>query len=357
MTRLATCLALLAVVGSVGVSAAAPPKVTLASRPAAVVVATPWQATLVVRGPGKPSLLARLGRTTRRFATRPAGARRFRARVVLPRAGRWALEARLDGRRIRLGSVRAVAPAPPELVLSTPISALVAADGSLLVVENGRGRIVRIDRATGVTRPLVSGLSGLFGIAQTGDGDLLVTSQSQLYRIDLPSGSRSTLATSGGEDFGPVVVAGDGTIYAAVAPGSVVRIPPGGGSPTTLASGLAAPHGLAVRADGGLLVADTGNNRLLLLDAAGTASQVAGGLGGPGPLALLGDGRVLVAQMEARALSSVDPSGAVSRIVPVPGNPLGLALSSDGAAYVTSTDGRVRVLRDGVLRVLRLRAP
>ena len=81
-----------------------PVEVALASKPT-LNAGKPWGLMLVVTQDGKriarkPVLQAQLGGTKRSFATVATGRKGFyRARVTLPRAGKWVLTAKL-GRRI-----------------------------------------------------------------------------------------------------------------------------------------------------------------------------------------------------------------------------------------------------------------
>jgi sugar lactone lactonase YvrE len=102
------------------------------------------------------------------------------------------------------------------------------------------------------------------------------------------------------------------------ATGTVWQLVAGGQSlvePKAIASGLAAPEGLAVTPDGYLLVVETGAGRLTAIDpATGTSRTVAEGL----------------------ALGHHPPVGA-----PLSGLPSGVAIGSSGTIYVSSDEDRV----------------
>ena len=347
-------LGLAAVVLVVAAAQAAPPAVRLVARPATVTVGQPWHATLETRAAGTPTLVARLGQSTRRFPARRTAPNRFRARVVLPAPGRWRLDVQLRSRRYPVGAVLAVRAQPEELLLRQPTSAALGPDGSLLVAEAGRGRVVRIDPATGRTRSMVTGLRSAYGVAVAPDGALLVTDGPELLRIDPTSGARARLAATGLVDFGPLVVRADGTAYAVVSPGSILRIAPGGGQ-ALLQVGLDAPHGLLLH-EGSLLLADTRNGRVVgfALDT-WSPSVLAAGLGAPGPLASQPNGRLLVADMSAGALLALEAAGPAVRIAGGLEVPVGM-VARDGLVYVVSTDGRVRVVRGAAVSTLRLHA-
>lgn len=79
----------------------------------------------------------------------------YRARLVFPRAGRWKLTARAGDSVSRLGSVR-VRPAPPvPLVFTEPTAIDLEPAGTLLLVENNPGRVLRVSPGTGKVTVLV----------------------------------------------------------------------------------------------------------------------------------------------------------------------------------------------------------
>jgi streptogramin lyase len=196
--RRAALLALV-LVAACGASAGDPVSVRLPGRPGAVVAGSAWPATLSVTpaAAGRPVLAARAGGTTCTFATTAAGRGRWRARVVLPTPGRWALSARLRGRSYPLGAV--VAPPPADLV--EPFS--VIGNGSEGFAGDGGPA-----RAALVSHP--------HGVAAERDGSLIVADSwnNRVRRIE-PGGTVATIP--GGEVLQPidVVVGPDGSLYVA----------------------------------------------------------------------------------------------------------------------------------------------
>ena len=140
---------------------ATPPSVTVAAKPPAT-ADRPWTATLVVRGASAVVLTARNGSTTLTARARRVRATRHSVRLTFPRAGPWTLVARAGGRTFRLGSVVVAA---AELQLRRVSTLAREADGSLLLVEQERRRVLRVDPTTGRTSVVVSGLSNPFGVA------------------------------------------------------------------------------------------------------------------------------------------------------------------------------------------------
>lgn len=205
-------------------------------------------------------------------------------------------------------------------LFNEPSGVLVAADGSVLVLDSNNGRIRRID-ANGVVSTLAGGGGGgtrfadgqgsaaAFneprGFAQDANGNLFVADyQNQLLRKVTPTGMVSTLAGSPGLQgsvdgsgnaarfSAPQAVAldGEGNIYVAdtgltkairkITPAGVVSTLFSGGTPG--GARLSEPRGLAVLADGRLLIADVQSHELLQLNSAGVLSTFAGTSGSPG---------------------------------------------------------------------------
>jgi hypothetical protein len=153
MVRLAAAVSALVVVAVA--SAAGPPAVSLTGKlPGSVTVGKAFTVRLAARGPGKPAVVAR-GPATRTFATRRTVAGRYSASVTLPAAGRWTLSARVGGKSYRLGAVTAkrAAPVVQPVIFSTPAQLAPLTDGSLVLAEGGKNRIVRIDAVTAAPRP------------------------------------------------------------------------------------------------------------------------------------------------------------------------------------------------------------
>src|SRR5262249_57239462 len=108
----------------------------------------------------------------------------YGAGLVSPAAGRWALTAVAGGRVSRLGSVQ-VRPAPAQPVpFIEPTSIELEPDGSLLLVENNPGRLLRVDPATGRVSVIAPALTRPYAVVRTPSGAILVTAGSQLLHPD-----------------------------------------------------------------------------------------------------------------------------------------------------------------------------
>jgi streptogramin lyase len=281
-------------------SAAGRVQVSLSGARAAPTVGRPWGATLKVRPSSFRGVVSITAAGPRRLvgrATRAKGA--YRVRLTFPSPGRWKLTARAGGSTSRLGSITVRRPAP--LIFTWPTSVDVQQDGSLLVVENGRGRVVTVHPARGGLRVRASGLAKAFAAAAAPSGSVYVSDGPSLMRID--GGARQTVATAR-EDIGPIGVAADGTVYYATGT-QLLRL--GGGLP--IATGLANPHGVAVAADGAVLVSDTANNRVLRVDPTGGGVSTLIRTGEPRGLDISTDGTIYLVEAGTRRVGRYNPAG------------------------------------------------
>jgi DNA-binding beta-propeller fold protein YncE len=153
--------------------------------------------------------------------------------------------------------------------------ALRPTDGALFVSSRGSGEIWRYDAATGaVVVPAVkTGLMAPNGIDFAATGALLYFADAKdansdsadaVKRLDVASGSVTTLGSTANAEFADVAVNGT-DVFAVDTDGSrIVRFPAAGGSgATVIGSGLLHPSDLAFRSTTRLLIADTGTDRVL----------------------------------------------------------------------------------------------
>jgi sugar lactone lactonase YvrE len=176
--------------------------------------------------------------------------------------------------------------------LVSPNDSVFAPDGTLYFSDyeafGGTGGVFAVDPVTGETLELASGLPFVQpdGIARGPDGDLFVTDLDAegggaLFRVDLPSGDVELVSSvaDGADLAGPVgvVVPPDGKPIVATFAKTIVRIDPGTGAQTLVASaadGLTAGAGLSRAADGTLFT--TGSSTVQSVDPrTGTVDLVA----------------------------------------------------------------------------------
>jgi serine/threonine-protein kinase len=306
---------------------------------------------LLVR-PASFSGIVRLAATgPRRLTARAHGGRGvYHARLVFPKPGSWRLTALAGGSRSRLGSVR-VLPRPP-LTLAEPTGVDVAQDGSLLVVEFGRSRLVRVRPATGRVTQIAT-FDKPWGVAQAPSGSIFVSDRGSLERIDGGNAPTTVAAVEPGIEIGPVAVAPGGDVYFSTA-SALYRLPQGQpGVPQRLApeTAFSSPHGVAIAADGAVLVADTNNNRILRVDPVGGGVTTLAELGQPRGIDVAPDSSVYVAGADEHRVVHLSADGnRLSVVGPRFRDPYALAVSADGTVYAIEPGPRGfirRIASDG----------
>jgi len=349
----AATLAVLAV--TCAASSAARVHVSLSARPPALVTGKAWTAKLAVRPKSFAGAVRVQATGPGRVTARATGAKgSYRARLVFPQAGRWTLSAHAGGSTSRLGAVTVRRRAEP-LVFASPTSVAIEPAGTLLVVENGRGRVLRIDPSTGAQTVVASGLSRPYDVTTTPGGDILLSTESTVIRL----GAGEVIA-SADRQIGRVVAAPNGDVYFTTAT-TAYRVPVGTHEPLPVADGLAAPHGLALTGDGALLIADTESDRILRVDpSTGAVTTLARLDGGPGDLVVAADGTLYVCAMTSRRVLHLTASGQrLGFVGPVFAIPYALAVDAGGVYLVEAeTSGHIKhVASDGSVTTLARGGP
>lgn len=183
------------------------------------------------------------------------------------------------------------------------------------------GTVQLVDRGTRKTVAMIHGLKAPVDAIPLDDGSVLIAEQ----------GTQSVVRASG-EKFAerelvasvaaPVqmMLGPDGQVYLTDYSGKLLRVSPGGGTPTVLAEGLDRPEGLARTPWGTFIVAEVGAQRLTEIDLA------------------TGDRRTVADRLPIGA-----PSGNLGE--PPAGAPTGVAVDVDGNVYFTSD------LNNGIYRI------
>ena len=184
MRKLATLLAASALAAAAwNAAAAGGVRVSLASAAPVLTAGRAWTAKLTVRPVSFQGTVHLLASGSKRLDVRASGGRgSYRARLVFPTAGRWTLTARAGGTTSRLGAVtcarrrRARSPSPGRPRCD------VEPGGSLLVVENGLRRLVRLSPSGRVTE--LASLSKPYAVRRADSGAVYVSDGPVLRRID-----------------------------------------------------------------------------------------------------------------------------------------------------------------------------
>ncbi|WP_124712798.1 SMP-30/gluconolactonase/LRE family protein [Mycolicibacterium nivoides] len=178
-----------------------------------------------------------------------------------------------------------------------------------------------------VSQILAGGIDQPYGVAQAPDGSVVVVEQGAGRLLSVRDGSVSVLASGLDTPVG-VVIGPDGAPLVSVA-GAVVRVSGGGVAP--LVDGLHTPHGILVR-DGVLYIVDSGSKELIGydLDDAGRTTIATGLPVGPPP------------GVTPKPLKGMPPFSG-------PQGPFaGITAGADGTLYISGDgDGSVLALRRG----------
>jgi streptogramin lyase len=250
---------------------------------------------------------------------------------------------------VALFAAQAASAARAPITFVWPTSVEVEPGGSLLVVENGLRRLMRVSPAGRVT--LVANLRKPYAVARSRSGQIYVTDGPVLRRID---GKRAPVKVARAvSDIGPIAVAPSGDVYFTTELG-LWKLAGGRGTPIRLAAEtlFSAPHGLAVSPDGTLLVGDTGNHRILRVDPR-TGKATLFRVAVPRGIDVAADGTVYFVNAGSNRIVHLSATGKRLGLVgPVFDDPYALRLAPGGVLYVVESlaagDLR-RVARDGTV--------
>ena len=251
-------VALLVVAGAI---AATPVHVSLVGRPPALTAGSAWTARLAVRPASFKGKVLVTGSGPGR-----ASARASKKARLLPRATRLSEAGALDPERPRRRLVpHGSAPCQCGAESGRWCSPLrppspSSPEGSLLVVENGSGRVLRVDPSTGAKTVIASGLSRPYDVTTAPGGSILLSTESTVIRL----GTGEVIATAD-RQIGRILLAPNGDLYYTTAT-TAYRVAAGTHAPVAVADGLAAPHGLGLAADGALLISDTESDCIVRVD-------------------------------------------------------------------------------------------
>ncbi|HEV2593406.1 MAG TPA: hypothetical protein VGU02_16095 [Gaiellaceae bacterium] len=224
------------------------------------------------------------------------------------------------------GLLAVTASAAPRRTFVWPTSIQAEPDGSLLVVENGTHRVLRVDPRTGAIRVVAGGLAKPFAATRTPRG-VVVSDDTALRLVG------HGVLTRASSQIGPVAAISGGFAFATQTAAFTLV----GGKLAGIATGLAGPHGIAIER-GTILIADTGHNRLL----AGT--HVLAHLKEPRGIAVDSAGRIDV--VSAGRIVRLTASGKRLGVVgPRFTDPYDVTVAQDGSLYVIETAARGWLVR------------
>jgi hypothetical protein len=162
---------------------------------------------------------------------------------------------------------------------------------------------------------------------------------SQLFELS-PSGSQSTVPTTGLEGPGGLAVTPTGDLYSSsINADQVVEINATGVQSTVPVKKLGSPAALAVDSAGDLFIADSEKNKVIEISTSGVQTTVpATGLKGPDGVAVDSAGDVFIADLYNDRVEEVTPGG-VQTTVPTTGlvAPTGLAVDDADDLYIMNS--------------------
>jgi NHL repeat len=394
MVRIAAVLFASLVLAAAG--AAAPQgriSAALLSSPRALTAGRPWSAVVSVRDGGRPisattvkvTIAGELGRRT--FPAHRAGRPgRFRARVVFPGGGTWALGVGVGRRAARLVSVDVRGAGPR---IAAPAGLLAHAEhGDLIVADRDGGGLYEVDLGTRATKRVGGGFVGPLALTFGPGGYLYVADDRRIWRFE-PDGALTPIAGDGTRglagDGGPATAAqlggqGDfafdsaGRLYIPEYDNGVRIVTPDGRIDTLAGSGregysgdggparsaaFGAPHGLDVLPDGTVLVADSHNGVIRRIDGATRiVTTVARDFRAPVAIEARPDGSYYVVDAAASSVFRVAADGSRTAIGQGLQTPTALSVDGAGNVYVSELEThRVRRIDGRTGRVTTLVSP
>ena len=358
--RVVAIALVLAAAGACTAAAAPPVRVTVAGKPAPPVAGRPWTIRLAVRPAAYRGTVRVSATGPRRLAARARGGHGvYRATLVFPSGGRWALTARAGGRTSRLGSVRVRPRLARPVTFTEPTSIELEPAGTLLLVENNPGRLLRVDPATGHVTVLLASLDHPYAVVRAPSGAIFVTVGSRLERLDA-TGGLTTVATMP-NGIGPIAAAPNGDLYLTDGYG-IFRLAGGAGPAVRIAGGAEffQAHGLAVAPDGAVLVGDTAGNRIARIDPATDAVTTLGIVGSPRGVDVGPDGTVYAVASATGYVERLSASGArLGELGPSFLEPYDLQAAPGGVVYLLEAGptGYIRrIAPDGKVTTVSRRA-
>lgn len=191
--------------------------------------------------------------------------------------------------------------------LVSPIGLREAADGSLLVSEEGLHSLAKVDRATGVRTLIATVPHNVTYLALGPDGAAYLSSFAELadskkgvvYRVDLGTGVAAPFATGLNVPEGLFLDA-TGALFVTewLLPSTVYHYPSNGGdiaAATQLADGFDHAYGLLSDGAGGIFVGDHAG-RVVRIASDGTQTDIVTGIGRPGGLWRAASGDLWIAE-------------------------------------------------------------
>ncbi len=212
------------------------------------------------------------------------------------------------------------------ITFTWPTSIDLQPDGSLLLVENGRHRVVSVDPATGKVTQIAAGLAKPYAVERAG-GKTYVSSGHALIRLGTGVVARAN------EDIGPIAISPNGSIVYTTETSAWRLV---AGRPRRIAKQLIGPHGIAFARDGSVLVSDTSHNRVIRIANGRTTTLIK--TGQPRGIDVGADGSVYVVEAVRKRIGHYSAAGRrLGSVGPVYNDPYDVQAAADGTVYVIET--------------------
>ncbi|HYZ86915.1 MAG TPA: NHL repeat-containing protein [Bryobacteraceae bacterium] len=189
------------------------------------------------------------------------------------------------------GQIRTIAGDGAPGFLRLPKGLAYNSSGDLFLLDAGNNRILKRSVGAEQFEPFASKVRPGDGLAVGSDGNLYMTFQYALYRINAGEGPHERIAASTLFE-GAVGLASDGAgnVYVAERDaGRIRKIELSSQAVSLFADGLAKPAGIAFDSSNNLWVAESGAGRITRIGADGAKAEVVGSFGFPGFLTLSED--------------------------------------------------------------------
>lgn len=224
------------------------------------------------------------------------------------------------------------------------------AHGAIYFSDFGNGAVNRLD-ANGKRTVVFSGLQGPEGIVVEPDGSLVVAEQGRdrLLRVDPRRGTARVLAVIPNSTHllgidGIARDPRDGSLIVPDSPaGRVLRVSRSG-RVRVIATGLGRPVGVLVQADSTIVVVDEHLNGAFRIDRHGRPQRFGGFLSVPDDVLDDGRGGVYVTCLGDGTIRHIDSHGVTTLVAGGLPNPQGLLRRSDGTLVVAEEDANLLVI-------------
>src|SRR5271157_1681312 len=223
--------------------------------------------------------------------------------------------------------------------LSGPWGVAVDGAGDVFIADSNNNRVVEVPAGGGAQTTVGSGLSSPYGVAVDGAGDVFIADNGNSRVVEVPAGggAQTTVGSGLSSPYG-VAVDGAGDVFIAdIGLNQVVEVPAGGGAQTPVGSGLSSPYGVAVDGAGDVFIANAGASQVVEIPAGGGAQTTVGsGLSSPYGVAVDGAGDVFIADIGLNQVLEVPAGGSAQTTVGSGlSEPTGVAVDGAGDVFIS----------------------